>query len=215
MKNIQDLCLCGFVWDRITDEVFQCFDASPQAVTYRAVLHGTASTTSSQLISQIEQWTTEGAGITIQQVLMRVDGSCRVSLSTLIDDECQPKNKPDTTTVSINSGGIIGGAVAMVMILVVTVVLMVVAALCVKKHRVPSQSNDDNRYMCMSSIVMTSVCFMWPLSICYRVCGVDLNGTTQHHTYEGLKMHNKITETQEYEIPAPSAEYENMEIFRP
>ena len=50
---INDRCRCGFVRDRLSDEVFQCFDSSPQTVTYRAVLHGTASATSSELIGAI------------------------------------------------------------------------------------------------------------------------------------------------------------------
>ena len=70
LENTQELCQCGFVRDRISGEVFRCFPSSPQAVTYRAVLHGTASATSSQLISHIKQWTAEaGAAITVQRII--------------------------------------------------------------------------------------------------------------------------------------------------
>ena len=61
-----------YIGDRITDEVFRCFPDSPHAVTYRALLHGTTSANSSELISHIEQWMTEGAIIMVQRVLMTI-----------------------------------------------------------------------------------------------------------------------------------------------
>ena len=129
-RNVQERCQCGFVRDRVTDEVFRCFPASPQAVTYRAVLHGIASATSSELISHIELWTAEGAVIRIQQVLLEVDGSCDVAISSLKDEECL---SPFNSVNPFNSAAIIGGTVAMAMLLLVFVAALVTAFLLCKK----------------------------------------------------------------------------------
>ena len=129
--------------------MFRCFPASPEAVTYRAVLHGTASATSSELISQIEQWTAEGAGIIVQQILLEVDGSCTVAVSSLTDEECQPRNT-DSVKSSSNTGGIIGGVLTVLILLVIVVitVVMVVSILFVKKHQTKSKSpqTSSKRY---------------------------------------------------------------------
>ena len=152
VDNTQELCRCGFVRDRISSEVFRCFPASPQAVTYRAVLHGTTNATSSQLISQIEQWTAEvGATITIQRILLEVDGSCVVAVSSLTDEECQLRNADLAKSSSnINIGAIIGGVAAALVILLLVFVLTVISVFLVRNHRTkrkPSQPNDSTRYV--------------------------------------------------------------------
>ena len=125
-------------------------------MTYRAVLHGTASTTSSQLISHIEQWTAEaGATITIQRILLEVDGSCTVAVSSLTDGECQLRNA-DLTTSSSNIGAIIGGVVVAVVILLLIFAISVVTVCLVKKRQIkakPSQPNDGKRYVITMYIV--------------------------------------------------------------
>ena len=146
LEKTQELCQCGFISDRLTDEVFQCFPASPEAVTYRAMLHGTTNTTSAQLISHIEQWTAKGAAITIQQVLLRVDGSCAVAVSSLVDDECQ-KRKVRSDSFGSNDmiiiGSISGGVLATVILVVVIVTAVITAAIYVRKNK---QRKSQERY---------------------------------------------------------------------
>ena len=150
LDNIQEHCQCGFIRDQITDEVFRCFLSSPQAVTYRAVLHGTANATSSQLISQIEQWIAEGAAITIQRILLSVDGSCAVAIPSFVyNEECSNQDSTVTQTLTTlsqpsatsrqadsNLGAIIGGGTVVVVVIVTVVaIVVVVIAVLVLKNR--------------------------------------------------------------------------------
>jgi hypothetical protein len=139
VDSIRELCQsCGITGDRIANEVFQCFPASPEAVTYRAKLHGTTSTNSNQLISQIEQWTSQGAAINIQQVLLRVDGSCRVAVSALVDDECLKRNvrsdssSGNTNIISISVGGVLA---AVIIVVVIIVIVIVTVTVCVRRNK--------------------------------------------------------------------------------
>ena len=140
LRETQELCQCGFTSDRLTNEVFQCFPVSPEAVTYRAKLHGTISDNSTQLISHMEQWTAEGAAITIQQVLLRVDGSCTVAVSALVDEECQKRNIRSTDSTTRNSNNTIiaaisGGVLTTVIIVVVLVTIITTLAICARKKK--------------------------------------------------------------------------------
>ena len=63
--NVEQICHCEFTRSHTTNSAFQCFLDSPQAVTYRAVLHGTTSASSSGLISFIEQWISDGVTISL------------------------------------------------------------------------------------------------------------------------------------------------------
>ena len=142
LESTQELCgQCGFIGDRLTNAVFQCFPASPEAVTYHAKLHGTTSTNSTQLISHIERWTAQGtAAATIQQVLLRVDRSCTVAVSTLVDDECQKRNVISTDSISGNNNNNIiifvsGGVIATVTAVVVILIVVITVTICVRKNK--------------------------------------------------------------------------------
>ena len=146
LDNVEKLCDCGFTSDRVTDEVFQCFPASPQAVTYRATLHGTAAFDTAQLISHIEQWidTGRGATVTTQQVLLRVDGSCTVAVSSLVDEECQERNAESVSdsfgrivVIGSLSGGIVGA------IIVTAIFVTLIVTICVRKNRL---KHNGERY---------------------------------------------------------------------
>ena len=85
---MQQRCQCGFTQDQITSSVFRCFSDSPQAVTYRALLHGTANASSSDIISHIGQWIFEGAAISIQNVLIDIDTNCVLEIASNFDKLC-------------------------------------------------------------------------------------------------------------------------------
>ena len=126
--------------------MFQCFPASYQAVTYHAIIHGTSSANSTQLISYIEQWTAEGTNIIIQQVLLRVDGSCAVAIFSRMDEECQPRNtnlaKSSNNTASTS---IIGGVIVVVIVLVFLTVVMILAISYARKCQTKTKSPRTNK----------------------------------------------------------------------
>ena len=61
-----------FSRDHIINETFHC---TSQGVIYNATIRGTATSTSSQLISFIERWI-DTVAVTLHQAHLRVDGSC-------------------------------------------------------------------------------------------------------------------------------------------
>ena len=154
--NVEERCQCGFTQDQIASSAFKCFPASPQAVTYRAVLHGTASTTSSQLISQIEQWISGGVTISVQNVLLNVDTNCVIVIVSNHDDECGMMDDNTVMTESSAIGGIVGGMVAVVLILIVIIVIAVVAALFLRMRKKRQVSRSQTRYIVMFMHIMSN-----------------------------------------------------------
>lgn len=152
LDSTERSCRCGFIRDRITDEVFRCFPSSPQTVTYRAIIHGTAGATSAQLFSHIEQWTTEGAALIIDQVLLSVDASCSVAISSIfINEEC-PKAHSTTSDPSdfvpasseSEIPAIIGGStVAVIAVIVIASTAVAITILVLKNHCTDKKLNDQ------------------------------------------------------------------------
>ena len=170
LSNIQEHCQCSFVRDRITDEAFHCIPASPQAVIYRATLHGTASATSSELISRIEQWTSTRAGITVDQTQLNVDWSCFVvaSPSDLSAEGCSSMRETTTSlsyyvttatisesptssikveTQSVGPSGdytvaFIGAGTVVVVVIVISIAVVLVTALILKINHHTHNKSD-------------------------------------------------------------------------
>lgn len=151
IMEVQERCQCSFIRDRISDEVFRCFPTSPHAVAYRAIIHGTATTNSSKLVSFIKQWTIQGAAIIIQRIVLNVDSSCTVAIpSILFDEECPTMDTtiPERPLVPLTDsdkessqlspdsdlGTIIGGITAAVAtVIVITIAVIIITMLMLKK----------------------------------------------------------------------------------
>ena len=89
MEKLSALCPdCGVSEADIDKQSFSCYPESPSYVTYRARLEGTYETESGHLISLIEQWIGDGAGVIVNEVLMKVDPKCSVVISDLGEKEC-------------------------------------------------------------------------------------------------------------------------------
>ena len=134
-------CQCDLQADRITDGVFKCFPQSPQAVTYRAFMHGSINVTAFELILQLERWTAEEPSIVVQRVLMTVDKACVVTIPSFIDDECllnnnsiqPPSKQPSESFATIIAGTTVaGGAVAAV---IFGMSVLVIVHMCMVKQR--------------------------------------------------------------------------------
>ena len=116
VSNINQRYRCGLSRENVTNGVFRCFPASPQAVTFRALLHGGTKASSSELSLYIEQWIRNDVTIPIQSILINVDSSCMVAISSFDDGECQAKSKQPTNN---SSSAVIGGTVAGLLLLLV------------------------------------------------------------------------------------------------
>ena len=117
----------------VEDTSFQCFPGSDNAVTYRARIQRTPTYTPSQLIELIAQWIAEDGVARVQLVLISVDKSCQVGISSFSDSEC-------TSVGSGPAGGgvdvaIIGGVVGGVVIALIFAITVVVIAILMFKSR--------------------------------------------------------------------------------
>ena len=135
--NVEQRCQCGFTQNQITSSAIQCFLDSPQAVTYRAILHRTANASSSNIISHIEQWISEGPAISVQNVLIDIDTNCVLEIASNLDSECTVSD--EVTVVAKESSNvasaIIGGAVTIVFIVIALMAIVGAIALLLKLRK--------------------------------------------------------------------------------
>ena len=123
-------------------------------MTYRAIIHGTVGATSTQLISYIEQWTAEGATVIINQILLSVDASCSVEISSILTNEECPKVRSTASETDFAPGGdtgievsaIIGGSiVAMIIVVIVLASTAVTITILVSKNRHTDKNGQQPR----------------------------------------------------------------------
>ena len=117
----------------MTGGVFKCFPDSSQAVIYRAVLHGTLNATTTELISHIEQWIIEEPTVTVQRVLLTIDGLCSVGISSLTDKKECPKESQNPSSHDNAEIVIIGGLVSL-MIVTIIAATMIMSLILLRKH---------------------------------------------------------------------------------
>ena len=114
--------------DTIDGESFACSEASPNFVTYRARLSGTAERDSASLTSIIEDWASTEPTIHVRGMLMWVGEKCSAAISDLSEEVCS------SSGAQTNAGAVVGGVTAVVFVLVVAVAVVVIIALIVR-HR--------------------------------------------------------------------------------
>ena len=135
ISNINQQCQCGLSIGNITNGVFRCFSASPQAVTFRAILRGGTKVSGSDISLYIERWIRNDITIPVQNVLINVDSSCMVAISSFDDGECQVNSEQHTNN---SSSAIIGGTIAGLLFLLILSSAVVIALLIMswwrKKH---------------------------------------------------------------------------------
>ena len=150
--EVESHCGCGFSSMVMTVPLFRCFPGSDTAATFRATL------IDSRLLTPIQDWIQTNGFIPIQNVLIEVDKTCQVEISSLADTEC------NTILVgSESSAAVIGGVVGVVIVLIVavTITVIVIAVLMFKSRRDRLQNNKVSYLFCVKAhclIVLTSPC---------------------------------------------------------
>ena len=136
---MDEICQCGFSRETFqnvdTTAVFQCFDISPTAVTFRGEIGVALTANSSQVISYMEQWVAMNPTIVIQSSRISVDGNCNVKINSFNDPECGSMTSTmsdGSATTSANTGAIVGGAVIAALIIVVSLAVVLLVT-CQKK----------------------------------------------------------------------------------
>ena len=139
-SNINLCCQCGLSRENITDSVFRCFPSSPQAVTFRALLRcGGTTLSSSEVASCVKQWISNDIIIPVQSILINVDSSCNVVISSLDERECQltseqPLNDNDNTNNSM-SAATVGVTISCLLLFLILLGLMIIGFLWLRKKR--------------------------------------------------------------------------------
>ena len=149
MSELRIRCQCSFEDSQITNAGFQCFPSSPNAVTLRAKVSGSEQTTASELVGYLDDWTQEGAFISVQAQLLSADGSCSIVISSFGEQECnlEEATTPSTEATTLNLGDVtssgvqtitfIGAVVAAVatILLAMIAILIVIVALLVRRNK--------------------------------------------------------------------------------
>ena len=124
--------------DRIRNEGFQCFPSSPDAVTYRAELHGTLEATVPDLIEDITQWLSSGASISVQLQRLTIDSSCSVAITSFNENECRntvTENEGSTTSVSQNYTGVVVGVAIGVIVAIAVAITIIILVIVILHHK--------------------------------------------------------------------------------
>lgn len=136
-SDVADDCNCGFSSTLVTNSVFRCFPDSSTAVTFRATL------TDSRFLPHIQNWLQRRGFVSVQNVLVAVDSTCQVEISSLADSECvmasQPTEPAPTTetndTPVIPLGPVAGGVVGGVFLILLIIFLIYIALKCKSRRK--------------------------------------------------------------------------------
>ena len=130
------MCQCDFSRDSFHEiditAGFQCFAASPTAVTFRAEI---MDTNVSELIVYIEEWVTSQPTIVVLSSRLSIDSDCDVQIESFSEPEC---GDTDHETASNSNdanriGYIVGGILVGLLVLLIFVVFLVL--LCLKSRK--------------------------------------------------------------------------------
>ncbi len=103
----------------MSNSKFRCFTESEDAVTYRAEVSGTVSTSPSQIVNYIEDWLMEQPLVTFEVTLIPIDSSCQVLVSSFKDPECNSQASEFPTAA-------VGGVISAVILLIVFIIIVLV-----------------------------------------------------------------------------------------
>ena len=121
---------------------FQCFEESPQHVTFRAQLHGTSTKSAMELAAQYEKLLAGGVVLNVEAQLINVDSNCPVVIESLNEVECKATSMSETTVINLTLILSIVISVSIILILTVLIVIAVVFAIMKKRKRKSTISKD-------------------------------------------------------------------------
>ena len=139
-RAVEEICQCGFSREAFQDidttAGFQCFDESPSAVTFRAVIMDLPLVSSSQLISYIEEWVATQPSIVVLSSRLSIDSSCAVEIDNFNAPECNDvtSSSSDGNNNSVTAS-VVGGVVAGVLVLLIVILLLVLLVVFVRNHQ--------------------------------------------------------------------------------
>ena len=125
---IEQLCNCGYTAQYIdsSGSGLQCSSNHPSQVVFRSKLYGTADTTASEVTTHINQWISSDVSIVILGLILDIDPTCPVQISSFSDPECQTATSPPPGTGATFAGAAAAGVVVCIVIIAIAVVVVVI-----------------------------------------------------------------------------------------
>ena len=125
---------------------FRCFPESEDAVTYRAEVSGTQAASAVEITNYIEDWLADGAIVAFEFLLIPVDSTCQVILTSIADPECTNPTPISPTSAQFPVaavGGAIGAVIFLIVICTITIVMIYIRN---HKKRTRSFNLSKNRF---------------------------------------------------------------------
>ncbi len=126
--RVEERCQCEFSMLNIIGPKFRCFAESEDAVTYRAQISGTVTASAEDIATDVSDWLSEGPLITFDFILIAVDTSCQVVVSSFADPECS------AAAMEFPAGAAVGGAIGAVFFMIVVSIFLLVCFCAFRKR---------------------------------------------------------------------------------
>ena len=140
-QNVARLCRCEFNSTLLSNSHLQCFDESPQIVTFRSQLSETSQTSTVELVSYIELWTSDSEGVAVDSVFLGFQTTCSLVINSLDGVECPG----GSTDANDNLGWIVGGVMVAVLLFILVGVAIVTLIVFINKQRATPRSQAGNK----------------------------------------------------------------------
>ena len=141
-----NFCSCISLQDNLfSNGGFQCFEESPQHVTFRAQLHGTSTASAMELAAQYEKLLAGGIVLNVEAQLINVDSNCPVVIESLNESECSNTFTTSLTSETATSGTLILYIVIsmpVIVILIILIIIIVIIAVVLKRKRESGNQKD-------------------------------------------------------------------------
>ena len=138
-------CSCFSLQDNLfSNGGFQCFEESPQHVTFRAQLHGTSTASAMELAAQYEKLLAGGLVLNVEAQLINVDSNCPVVIESLNEAECTIMLFTSSTSETVSnstSGTLILSIVISMSIILILLVTTIIAITAVTHNRKKKSRN--------------------------------------------------------------------------
>ena len=154
ISSSEERCQCGFDRHHISEPRFVCFSEAEDAVTFRAILTGTLTASPFEVVASVEEWLMQRAFITIEFVLIAVDGSCQVVIDSVFDPEC---NNPDTVSQAPTPAvDIILGVIGAIILIIISLAIAC-SCLCFWTYRKRNGTFNTRFYITIHVIMDASL----------------------------------------------------------
>lgn len=139
INQLNQRCQCAI---QINDDAgFQCFDDSPNAITFRARINGSLEVSAMQVITFLEEWiASSDEPLSINAQLLDLDKNCAVSISSFGEPECLSDELTESPITVTTVGAIIGALLGLALIILLVIILLFLKRKLKKKAKFDTQA---------------------------------------------------------------------------